>query len=289
MTAGLVGALWLPGVAAAEVRTVPTEARQGDAVRLEFVVTGERPGVPTREVEIRLPTDVPIAEVHPMSVPDWAPRISYRTLDRPVAGAHGVRVGTVTSAVTWTRAAGGSAGPVRLALSMGPLPAADRLVFEVRQTYADGTVARWGGSADGAPTGPAPTLALRPAADAGRSPGAAGTAGGHGSAGRHGTAGTAGPVGAAGPGGTAGTPTGRDEATTATPAGTGSNGLLAAGLLAGVGFGVLGGWLGARWRRLLPEGPADPDPTVTTSVPAPTVPATAPDPTVTATGPVGLM
>ncbi|WDZ82248.1 DUF1775 domain-containing protein [Micromonospora cathayae] len=266
LTAGLAGALWLPGVAAAEVRTVPVEARQGDAVRLEFVVTEERPGVPTRQVEIRLPVDTPIAEVHPMSVPGWAPRISYRTLDRPVPGPHGGSVGTVTSAVTWTRATG-SDGPARLALSMGPLPTADRISFEVLQTYSDGTVVRWGGPTGAGSSRPGPTLTLRPA----RSDGPTRPAGGHGT-GNHGTGGQAPPAGVpaagdeappaagagTGPEGGAVTGTGGTEAGAGTES-TAGGGLLAAGLLAGLGFGVLGGWLGSRWRRLLPEIPAGPD------------------------------
>ncbi|MCM0677476.1 YcnI family protein, partial [Micromonospora phytophila] len=120
--------------------TNPTQARQGESVKLEFVVPEERPGTRTERVEIRLPADAPIAEVYPMSVAGWAPRIATRTLDQPVAGIHSSRVDLVTSAVTWSRMPGSGAGPARLALSMGPLPGTDRLTFEVVQTYADGTV-----------------------------------------------------------------------------------------------------------------------------------------------------
>ncbi|RLP95296.1 DUF1775 domain-containing protein, partial [Micromonospora sp. CV4] len=170
--AGLL--LW-PGTAyAADVTTTPTEARQGDAVRLEFSVPEERAGTKTKQIEVRLPADTPIAEVYPMSVDGWAPRISSRTLDKPVAGIHSSGVSTVTTAVTWVRVGASDPGPARLALSMGPMPQVERLTFEVVQTYADGTVVRW---ADATGAHRAPALTLLPAAAGGAGPAAHG---GHG-------------------------------------------------------------------------------------------------------------
>ncbi|WP_051708923.1 DUF1775 domain-containing protein [Micromonospora parva] len=240
--AGLL--LW-PGTAyAADVTITPTEARQGDAVRLEFTVPAERAGTTTKQIEVRLPADAPVAEVYPMSVDGWAPRISSRTLDKPLAGIHSSGVSTVTTAVTWVRVGAGDAGSARLALSMGPMPQAERLTFEVVQTYADGTVVRW---ADAAGAQRAPALTLLPAA-----PGAAGPAahgGGHGAP----------PAGApaAGGNGADGEPGGDgDPATRAGGAGEESgnaDGMLAAGLLAGLGGGAAIGWLVSRWRRRGPD------------------------------------
>lgn len=232
--AGLL--LW-PGTAhAVDVTTTPTEARQGDAVRLEFSVPEERAGTKTNQIEVRLPADVPIAEVYPMSVNGWAPRISSRTLDKPVAGIHSSGVSTVTTAVTWVRVGESDPGPARLALSMGPMPQTERLTFEVVQTYADGTVVRW---ADAAGPHRAPTLTLLPAV-----PGAAGPAahGGH--------------------GGPAGAPAAPDSGVDAAAAAGGggadeesgsADGMLAAGLLAGLGGGAAIGWLVSRWRRRDPD------------------------------------
>ncbi|MET8358330.1 DUF1775 domain-containing protein [Micromonospora sp. NPDC005171] len=234
--AGLL--LW-PGTAyAADVTTTPTEARQGDAVRLEFSVPEERPGTKTNQIEVRLPTDAPIAEVYPMSVNGWAPRISSRTLDKPVAGIHSTGVSTVTTAVTWVRVGAGEPGPARLALSMGPMPQAERLTFEVVQTYADGTVVRW---ADAAGPHRAPALTLLPAA-----PGAAGPAahgGGHGGPAAGAPAAANGGVGAAPPARAGGA----DEES------GNADGMLAAGLLAGLGGGAAIGWLVSRWRRRDPD------------------------------------
>ncbi|MFI7607247.1 DUF1775 domain-containing protein [Micromonospora sp. NPDC049366] len=260
LRAGVVTALatatvlgW-PGAAhAAQVSTVPGQARQGESVRLEFVVPEERAGTQTRQIEVRLPAESPIAEVYPMSVPGWAPRISSRTLDKPVAGIHSSTVTTVTESVTWIRVDGAPAGPARLALSMGPLPRTDRLAFPVVQTYADGTVVRWA-EATGAHR--APVLTLLPAA-----PGAPDAAAGHGG---HGTViGGATDAGAAdaGVGGDNGSDPGADggaPAATGDPAGgVNADALLAAGLLAGLGGGAAIGWLASRWRRRSAVAEAD--------------------------------
>ncbi|MEU8282911.1 DUF1775 domain-containing protein [Micromonospora sp. NPDC048905] len=231
--AGLL--LWPGAARAVDVTTTPSEARQGDAVRLEFTVPEERAGTKTNQIEVRLPADAPIAEVYPMSVNGWAPRISSRTLDKPVAGIHSSGVSTVTTAVTWVRVGESEPGPARLALSMGPMPQAERLTFEVVQTYADGTVVRW---ADAAGPHRAPALTLLPAA-----PGAAGPAahGGHG-----------GPAA----GGPAAADNGADAAPPARSGGAdegSADGMLAAGLLAGLGGGAAIGWLVSRWRRRDPD------------------------------------
>ncbi|MEU8254674.1 DUF1775 domain-containing protein [Micromonospora inaquosa] len=239
--AGLL--LW-PGTAyAADVTITPTQAQQGDAVRLEFSVPQERAGTKTNQIEVRLPADAPVAEVYPMSVDGWAPRISSRTLDKPVAGIHSSGVSTVTTAVTWVRVGESEPGPARLALSMGPMPQAERLTFEIVQTYADGTVVRW---ADAAGAHRAPALTLLPAA-----PGAAAAHGGHG-----------GPAaGAPAPGGNGadGNPGGGGDGDPAARAGGAgeesgnADGMLAAGLLAGLGGGAAIGWLVSRWRRRGPD------------------------------------
>ncbi|WFE49076.1 DUF1775 domain-containing protein [Micromonospora sp. WMMD1155] len=232
------GLLFWSGTAdAADVTTTPTEVRQGDAVRLEFTVPEERAGTKTKQIEIRLPADAPIAEVYPMSVDGWAPRLSSRTLDKPLAGIHSSGVSTVTTAVTWVRVGEGGPGPARLALSMGPMPQAERLTFEVVQTYADGTAVRWADA-----TGPhrAPVLTLLPALP-GAGPAAHG--GGHGAP----AAGAPADPGSGVDGGPADRAGGADEESGS------ADGMLAAGLLAGLGGGAAIGWLISRWRRRDPN------------------------------------
>ncbi|MEU4477325.1 DUF1775 domain-containing protein [Micromonospora sp. NPDC023966] len=163
LAAALGGPLGWPGAAsAAEVTltTSPAQVHQGDAIELAVVLPEERAGSRTSRIELRMPADAPIGEVYPLSVPDWAPTITTRTLDRPVAGIHASELNQVTDAVTWIRMPG-STGPARLSLGMGPMPATDRLTFSVIQTYADGTVVRWTDPPGGAH--PAPTVTLLPA------------------------------------------------------------------------------------------------------------------------------
>ncbi|MEU8024822.1 YcnI family protein [Micromonospora haikouensis] len=224
---------WAGTALAADVTSTPEQARQGDPVRLEIVVPEERPGTRTERVELRLPAAAPVGEAYPMSVPGWAPRITTRKLAEPIPGIHGTTMDTVTASVVWTRAKGAPAGPARLAVSMGPLPQAERMVFEVVQTYSDGAVVRWADPAGGAR--PAPVLTLLPAASG---------HGGDGATGAHG-------------GGPSDTTAAGEAPTPAVALSDGdaagdrgfTDALLAAGLVAGLGGGAALGWLATRWRR----------------------------------------
>ncbi|MFG1901054.1 YcnI family protein [Micromonospora carbonacea] len=224
---------WAGTALAADVTSTPEQARQGDPVRLEIVVPEERPGARTERIELRLPAAAPVGEAYPMSVTGWAPLITTRKLAEPIPGIHGTTMDTVTASVVWTRAKGAPAGPARLAVSMGPLPQAEKMVFEVVQTYSDGTVVRWADPAGGAR--PAPVLTLLPAA---------GGHGGDGAAGAHG-------------GGPSDTTAAGEAPTPAVALSDGAaagdrgmtDALLAAGLVAGLGGGATLGWLATRWRR----------------------------------------
>ncbi|MGW4465209.1 DUF1775 domain-containing protein [Micromonospora sp. NPDC004704] len=185
--AALLGAL-LAGVlgggaafavpAAADVTVTPAQAYRGDAAKLTFRVPDERAGAYTTRVELRLPESAPVAEVYPMSVPDWGPTTTTRPLNQPLGGIHHGAVTEVTSAIIWTRTAPPAApGVAELVVSLGPMPDTEQLVFDVTQTYSDGTQVRWStppGSAAAAGTGPAPVVALlAPAAPPPAAPGAA--------------------------------------------------------------------------------------------------------------------
>jgi uncharacterized protein YcnI len=164
--------------ASADVTVTPSTGEQGSALKLVFRVTEDRPAAHTTKVELRLPEATPVAEVYPISVPDWAPKMTMRTLDQPIRTLHGVGTRDVVASVTWIRVTAPKVGrePAwELPISLGPLPAADRLVFTVIQTYSDGTVVNWadastasgappsGGPSSGPVTHAAPVLALRPA------------------------------------------------------------------------------------------------------------------------------
>lgn len=232
--AAVFGALALASPASADVTASPTEATRGDGAKVTFRLTEDRPGAYTTKVQLIAPVDNPIGEIYPMSQDDWAPATETRTLDRAVAGLHGMPVDETTASITWSRVEPGpaSTAPVELTVSMGPMPTTgDSLSFTVVQTYSDGTVVRWADPAGGAH--PAVTVKLVGQAV----PGANGHHGG-------------GQQQAAPP-----------AAAAQTPADGGSSyGILAAGLLAGLGLGVLGGWLVLRSRRT-------PAPTATVETP----------------------
>jgi uncharacterized protein YcnI len=141
------GVLLLAPAAAADVSITPATAVQGGETGVTFLVENQRSGAYTTKVEVDLPADAPIAEVYPMTVPDWAPQIISRAADQPLPGIHGSGLSTATSAVIWTRADDAPPAPQveHLRLEMGPLPEVDRFVFTVVQTYSDGTVKRWSG------------------------------------------------------------------------------------------------------------------------------------------------
>ncbi|MDX5457150.1 MULTISPECIES: YcnI family protein [Micromonospora] len=242
LAAVLAGAVSWPGAANAAgvtVTTSPAQVRQGDAIELSVLVPADRPGTRTTRIELTMPADAPIGEVYPLSVPDWAPTITTRTLDQPVPGMHAAELNQVTHAVSWLRMPGTGTGPARLPLGMGPMPATDRLTFTVVQTYDDGTVVRWADPAGGAH--PAPTVELLPPL-----PGTVTHDGGAGTnGGAHGGHGAAGGPGAAGgaQGGAAG------DAAPAADDGPSADLLLGGGLLAGLAGGAAIGWLLSRRRR----------------------------------------
>lgn len=164
-----VGAIGLAQAASADVYISPSQAVQGSATRITFHVHNHRAGVHTTELQIDLPADAPVAEVFPLTVPDWAPTILYRPADRPLPGIHGSGLTEATSSVIWTRAAGAPPAPAteELQLEMGPLPAVSEYVFSITQTSSDGTVQRWKGrpGSSGADRGRGTVLTLLPPDD----------------------------------------------------------------------------------------------------------------------------
>lgn len=197
--------------AAADVTVTPAQAVQGDAGKLTFRVANDSPTASLTSVQVQFPAANPIAEVYPLSVPKWAPKIDSRPLDRSLPGLHGSRVTDTTSAITWTSAPGGAIKPrgvVDLPVALGPLPRTGQLTFTVVQTYSDGTVSQSTGKPAAAPPAGAPvtsqvTVTLLPATSNGAAAPAAPGGHGHGAAPRAGgtvpAAGT-GPVAAAAPG-----------------------------------------------------------------------------------------
>jgi uncharacterized protein YcnI len=164
------GILAVAAPAAAHVTVDPTEATQGGFARLTFRVPTESDTLSTTRVEVHLPEDAAIRSVRTMPLPGWDAELTRRTLDEPIERDNGEVITEVVSVLTWTAQdedaalAPGEFG--EFAVSMGPLPEVEQLVFKALQTYSDDSVVRWiEEPGDGAELEhPAPVLTLAPAA-----------------------------------------------------------------------------------------------------------------------------
>jgi hypothetical protein len=223
--AAVFGALAFASPAAADITTTPSEVVRGGGVKVTFQIPEDRPGAHTTKVDLVTPRDTVIGEVYPMSNNDWAPQITTRKLDTPVPGLHGGPMNDVTDRISWIRVAGTPVAgqPFTLLVSMGPMPVqGDQVVFQVVQTYSDGTVVNHPGT----------VIKLTGQA----------VEGGH-----HG--------GAAPENTVAAVPASSTQDT------GGSYGILTAGLLAGLGLGAAGCWLAFRRRGSSDPAPSTPEPT----------------------------
>jgi uncharacterized protein YcnI len=164
--AATVGVLTVAAPAAADVQVTPSEAARGGPAELTFQVPEERAGAHTTKVQLLAPPATPIAEIYPLSVNGWAPRITTRKVDQPLEAIHGTRTTQVVSEITWTRVGAAPSKPLKpaqLKIALGPMPEADLVVFGLVQTYSDGTVVRWTDQPGAGPAKakrPAPTVVL---------------------------------------------------------------------------------------------------------------------------------
>jgi uncharacterized protein YcnI len=141
--AALAGSVAFAAPASADVTLAPDQATQGDAARLAFRVTSEGGSAPTTKVQVSLPAATPIAEVYPLSNPDWAPSLTQKHLDQPIEAIHGTRTSDVVTRITWTARPGWQLRPDTssvLEVELGPLPETGQVAFTVTQTHADGSV-----------------------------------------------------------------------------------------------------------------------------------------------------
>jgi hypothetical protein len=141
----------------ADVTVSPTSAVQGSGENLTLNVTNTGTQ-PIGTITVRLPADTPIAEVYPLSVDNWAPKIEPRTLSTPLETIHGGTPVTETAAaITWIAMPGKALPPGKnadVALAVGPLPTVGSLRLQIETKYADGKAG---------PAMPAVSLALTPA------------------------------------------------------------------------------------------------------------------------------
>lgn len=136
-----VGVFFAAGPAAADVTVNPASAPQGGGANLSFHVTNEGT-TPITEVTLKIPADTPVAEVYPLSVDSWAPKITYRKLAVPLNTIHGGTPATeAADTVVWLAVNGTTIQPGQsadLTVALGPLPTLSSMRFTLDTKYADG-------------------------------------------------------------------------------------------------------------------------------------------------------
>ena len=134
------GVLCAASPAAADVTVSPPSAPQGSGTNVTFKVTNTARSPITR-LKLVLPAELPVAEAYPLSVDDWAPQITTRSLDTPLTSIHGAEPVTETAAdITWIAMPGKALAPGKsadLPVAMGPMPMSAQMSFTVQATYAD--------------------------------------------------------------------------------------------------------------------------------------------------------
>jgi periplasmic copper chaperone A len=149
--------------ALAHITTTPDSAAAGSGVVLTFHVPDEEAGADTTQLDMRIPTDHPIAQLLVKPIPGWTISVRTVTLPKPVVTDDGQFTQAV-SEVIWS---GGRIRPGQFqdfTVSADPLPqGVSELVFKAIQTYSNGNMVRWidlPQAGQPAPDHPAPVLTL---------------------------------------------------------------------------------------------------------------------------------
>jgi uncharacterized protein YcnI len=154
------------GVAAAHVsaRVISEPATQGGYTKITFRVPNEDATAGTVKLEVKFPTDTPIASLSTKAVPGWTASVTRTKLTTPIK-TDDAEISEAVNVVTWTANPGVRIGPGEFAefeVSGGPMPETDTLVLPAVQTYDSGKVVSWidKPAAGTEPEHPAPTVAL---------------------------------------------------------------------------------------------------------------------------------
>jgi uncharacterized protein len=152
----------------AHVTVNPSEAEKGGFTKLTFSVPNEMDAGNTVKIDVKFPTDHPIASVSVEPKPGW----TYQATTTPLATPITTDDGTVTEAVSEIVWSGGTIKPGEFdefEVSAGPLPDdVDSLKFPTIQSYDNGQDVSWiQDTIEGQPEPdrPAPVLKLTAAAE----------------------------------------------------------------------------------------------------------------------------
>jgi uncharacterized protein YcnI len=135
----VIGLLALATPASARVSIVPDKTAGGGTQTFAFRLANERSDTTSTKLEITFPQDLPIAFVEVAPARGWTATVSPRPLEPPVKVGDKV-ISQVAGSIVL---AGGAVQPrtfEQFLITMGPLPADGRLVFQTTQTFANGEV-----------------------------------------------------------------------------------------------------------------------------------------------------
>ncbi len=172
VSAMLAAMLALAAPASAHVTvSAPGAARGGSDAMITFRVPTESDTASTTGLQVRLPTDTPIAGVLVRPIPGWTHTQKTVKLAEPISTDDG-DITEAVAEIDWTATAGGiKPGEFgEFVFMAGQLPDAPRITFKAVQIYSDGSRTSWtevpspGSTAE--PEHPAPSLDLAAASTA---------------------------------------------------------------------------------------------------------------------------
>jgi uncharacterized protein YcnI len=162
----VLGMLALSAPAAAQVSIVPDRVDGGGTQTFAFRLANERADTKSTRLELVFPQNPPVAYVEVAPARGWTATVRPRPLDPPLQAG-----GKVISEAAGTLVfEGGAVAPKQFEqflVTMGPLPADGRLLFQATQTFANGAIAHWNETTAPAPAitfGSGPAAAPEPAA-----------------------------------------------------------------------------------------------------------------------------
>jgi len=164
---GVAGVVTATAASAHVTVSGPGATSGGSDQVITFRVPTESATAATTELQVKLPTDTPIASVLVQPHPGWTDKVTSVKLTKPIVTDDG-DITDAVSTITWTansKADGIQPGQFdEFVIIAGQLPDASALTFPTIQTYSDGTSVSWtqvaapGSSTE--PDHPAPTLSL---------------------------------------------------------------------------------------------------------------------------------
>jgi periplasmic copper chaperone A len=155
----------LAGIASAHVTVSSQDAAPGGYGKLTFRVPNESDTASTVGLRIQIPEEAAMASLRVQPLPGWTATTTTSDLAEPLE-AHGQEITSYTSVVEFRSEDGRGIRPgefQEFALSGGPIPDAEALVFPTVQLYSDGSEVAWiepSVAGQDEPERPAPVLTL---------------------------------------------------------------------------------------------------------------------------------